>query len=90
MASSQQNSAHNSIMALASSRDNGDDESKDSKSDIEKALRGLEAEAQVPDPTRASIATDWNGPNDLENPQTWSGSKKLYHLLVPTILGFVM
>jgi len=90
MALNQQNSAYNSTTVSVSSRNEEEDESKESKNDLEQALPGPETEAQTPDPMRTSVVADWNGPNDLENPQTWSGSKKLYHLLVPTILGFVM
>ncbi|TVY80748.1 Polyamine transporter [Lachnellula suecica] len=42
-----------------------------------------------PNVTQAAI-TDWNGPDDPDNPHTWSATKKLYHMLVPTLLGFVV
>jgi hypothetical protein len=39
--------------------------------------------------TNMTVVLDWDL-NDPENPQTWSASKKMYHILVPTILGFVV
>jgi hypothetical protein len=35
-------------------------------------------------------AQDWIGPNDPENPQNWSSSKKIYHAMIPTLLAFVV
>ena len=54
-------------------------ETGDSNIDLEKASP----------PTKFITATslDWSGPKDPENPQNWSSYKKLYHILVPTILG---
>ncbi|TVY89796.1 Polyamine transporter [Lachnellula willkommii] len=54
--------------------------SKDSGESVPCARNGNQAPAVM----------DWDGPNDSDNPQTWSRSKKMYHILVPTILGFVV
>lgn len=31
---------------------------------------------------------DWNGPNDRDNPRTWSLIRKIYHTFVPVAVAF--
>ena len=40
--------------------------------------------------TRTITATDWNGPNDPENPMNWSFLSRVYHTTIPAIMGFVV
>jgi hypothetical protein len=32
---------------------------------------------------------DWNGLTDLDNPETWSRRKKIYHTFVPSAIAFL-
>ncbi|KAF2029571.1 MFS general substrate transporter [Setomelanomma holmii] len=32
--------------------------------------------------------TDWNGPDDLDNPHNWPMATRVYHALAPALLGF--
>jgi hypothetical protein len=34
--------------------------------------------------------TDWNGPDDPDNPHTWGKGRKLYHIVVPGLFGFAV
>lgn len=34
--------------------------------------------------------SDWNGPDDPDNPHTWSTMKKAYHATVPALFGFAV
>ncbi|RFU28742.1 hypothetical protein B7463_g7595, partial [Scytalidium lignicola] len=36
----------------------------------------------------ATIVTDWNGPNDPENPLNWSRWKRVFHVLPPALISF--
>jgi hypothetical protein len=36
-----------------------------------------------------STALDWDGPADPENPQNWPKWKQVYHMFVPSVLGFI-
>lgn len=40
--------------------------------------------------TTITTAQDWIGPNDPENPRNWSTPKKIYHVLVPSLFGFIV
>ena len=40
--------------------------------------------------TTTATAHDWTGPDDPENPRNWSAAKKIYHVLIPTLFGFVV
>jgi hypothetical protein len=40
--------------------------------------------------TTTTTAHDWTGPDDPENPRNWSTAKKIYHVLIPTLFGFVV
>jgi hypothetical protein len=80
MVSDKQKSAHRSASTASTSL----------PKDLEKAVHHLGGEIETPDPPQTASVIDWNGPNDPDNPQTWSDSKKMYHILVPTILGFVV
>lgn len=43
------------------------------------------------EPTDAqSLVTDWNGPEDPENPQNWRLAVKVYHVTVPGLFGFAV
>lgn len=39
---------------------------------------------------RQQCTLDWDGLNDHDNPYIWSTFKKGYHLLVPTVLAFII
>jgi hypothetical protein len=39
-------------------------------------------------PQQAGVR-DWNGPNDLDNPETRSLRKKVYHTFVPSAIAFL-
>ncbi|TVY44468.1 Polyamine transporter [Lachnellula occidentalis] len=60
------------------------DEEKEAVKYPEKSVPCAKNDAQAP------VVMDWDGPDDADNPQTWSSSKKMYHVLVPAILGFVV
>ena len=34
--------------------------------------------------------TDWNGPDDPDNPHNWPMSTRIYHALAPALLGFAV
>jgi hypothetical protein len=65
-------------------------ETEEGSHDLERDVPGPEKEARSEKDNQSSVVTDWDGPNDPENPQTWPASKKTYHILVPTVLGFVV
>lgn len=69
---------------------NDDEKELEDNQDLEKSVSKSANGNNGPDGTQAAPVTDWDGPNDPENPQAWSASKKMYHILVPTILGFVV
>ncbi|TVY41892.1 Polyamine transporter [Lachnellula subtilissima] len=60
------------------------DEEKEASKDLGKSVPCARNGAQ------AQAGMDWDGPDDVDNPHTWSPSKKMYHVLVPAILGFVV
>lgn len=35
-------------------------------------------------------ATDWESPDDPDNPYNWSAPKKLYHITIPGLFGFAV
>jgi len=71
--------------------DAGDSSTASPPNDSDKELEEAKnLDASIPTPGNGAQVTDWDGPNDPDNPQTWSASKKIYHILVPTILGFVV
>lgn len=37
----------------------------------------------------SKTARDWWGPDDSGNPENWSTSKKVYHTIVPCVVGFL-
>lgn len=83
--------------ALGDSSGSADSLPNEKEKEIEKLNTDLERSAPTPamgdkttDDSQRMAVTDWEGPNDPENPQNWSAPKKLYHVLVPTILGFVV
>ncbi|KAI8931044.1 hypothetical protein NX059_012055 [Plenodomus lindquistii] len=34
--------------------------------------------------------TDWNGPNDPDNPHNWPAWKSAYHIIIPALFGFAV
>lgn len=90
MASKQHNSGGDSSTAVSiSPPDDDEKEIEEDNKDLEKSIPP-EKENKSSDHTQPTAVTDWDGPNDPDNPQTWSYWKKAYHILVPTILGFVV
>ena len=46
-----------------------------------------------PNPSARGIsqnALDWDGPNDLDNPKNWTLASKIYHTVIPALLGFTV
>lgn len=41
-------------------------------------------------PKQEPNLTDWDGPDDPENPQNWSMSTRIYHVGIPALLGFAV
>jgi hypothetical protein len=41
---------------------------------------------------RAAVqaSSDWDGPDDVDNPMNWPLSKKIYHTIVPGVYGFTV
>lgn len=49
------------------------------------------AAAQAHEPIKRTVtAQDWSGPDDPENPQNWSTTKKAYHTAATALLGFAV
>lgn len=91
MASRNQILAGDSSTAVSISRpDDHEKELEESNKDLEKSAHVPGNGHEASDDTQTAAVTDWDGPNDPGNPQTWSALKKVYHVLVPTILGFVV
>ncbi|KAH7383974.1 major facilitator superfamily domain-containing protein [Pyrenochaeta sp. MPI-SDFR-AT-0127] len=44
--------------------------------------------ADIPKP-EANL-TDWNGPDDPDNPQNWSMTWRIYHAAIPALFGFAV
>lgn len=34
--------------------------------------------------------SDWNGPDDPDNPYNWSKGRRLHHAIAPALLGFAV
>ena len=86
----QQHSGNDSGTAVSISQPNDEEKELEDNTDLEKSVPESDNGPENSNDTQAAIVTDWNGPDDPENPQTWSASKKMYHVLVPTMLGFVV
>lgn len=41
-------------------------------------------------PTTTITAPDWDGPDDPDNPRTWSLRKRLFHSTIPGLFNFVV
>ncbi|KAJ4372912.1 hypothetical protein N0V83_003203 [Neocucurbitaria cava] len=41
-------------------------------------------------PQQSSSATDWDGPNDPDNPHNWPMSQRIYHAVTPALFGFAV
>ena len=52
--------------------------------DVEKSPPAAE-----PNPPLHTL-TDWDGPDDPENPRNWSFGKKLYATAIPALYAFVV
>jgi hypothetical protein len=91
MASRQHNSRGDSSTAVSISSPCGDEKEIDEdKKDLEKSVPPPGGETRSSNDALPIAVIDWDGPNDPDNPQTWSAWKKTYHVLVPAILGFVV
>lgn len=42
------------------------------------------------DQDRKVTALDWDGPEDPDNPRTWSLRKRLFHSIIPGLFNFVV
>ena len=51
---------------------------------------GSKAEPEETNPTILPSITDWNGDKDPDNPQNWSLSLRIYHVVIPGLFGFVV
>jgi hypothetical protein len=85
-----QHSGSDSSTAVSIPQPNDEEKELEDNKDLEKSVPESDNGPENTNDTQAAAVTDWNGPNDPKNPQTWSASKKIYHILVPTILGFVV
>lgn len=54
---------------------------------LETAIAQEEKDVQSP-PT--SSLTDWNGPNDPDNPHNWPMWMRVYHATTPGLFGFAV
>lgn len=45
-------------------------------------------EKATPNAGTPTSATEWNGPDDPDNPLLWSRWKRTYHVLPPAIISF--
>jgi hypothetical protein len=41
-----------------------------------------------PEPETPISATEWNGPDDPDNPLSWSKWKRYYHVIPPAMISF--
>jgi len=57
-----------------------------SPSDLEKAT-SIEAPVHV---QTSPVVSDWNGPDDVDNPMNWGALKKAYHTAATAFLGFAV
>jgi RES domain-containing protein len=69
---------------------NGEEKELEDTKDLERSVPESKDEDTGGNEDSRAAVMDWDGPNDPGNPQTWSESKKMYHILVPTLLGFVV
>lgn len=91
MALRQQDQGGDSSTLVSFSPPNDDEkEIREVENDAEKSIPSDEHGIKSSNSVQAPVVLDWDGPDDPANPQRWSPSKKLYHILVPTILGFVV
>lgn len=74
------------------------------ESDLEPVVRRQATEASIPQsapvshaqnsreviPQQNLSATDWNGPNDPDNPHNWPMSQRIYHAVTPALFGFAV
>lgn len=62
--------------------------------DLEKTISVLVREGPTKIPqqkhTTTAAALDWDGPEDPDNPKTWSFRKRLFHSMVPGLFNFVV
>lgn len=91
MALRQEDRGGDSSTLVSFSAPNDDEkEIAEANNDVEKSTPSAEHGLKSSNGVQAPAMLDWDSPEDSANPQTWSPSKKLYHILVPTILGFVV
>lgn len=41
-------------------------------------------------PPQKPNPTDWNGPDDPDNPHNWGTWKRVYHATIPALFGFAV
>jgi hypothetical protein len=54
----------------------------------DKSIAQEEMDTPVPPP--ASSITDWNGPDDPDNPHNWPMWLRVYHATTPGLFGFAV
>lgn len=80
MANLQQNSASTSTTEVMNKADEiGEKPQLQTPEDLEKAN---------PNPGTPTSATEWNGPDDPDNPLLWSLWKRTYHVFPPAVISF--
>lgn len=57
-------------------------------SDVEAQHPAIDPSSKHAALTRTITAQDWTGPDDPENPWNWQLWKKIYHTLIPAVMGF--
>lgn len=40
--------------------------------------------------TTTAAVPDWDGPEDPDNPRTWSLRKRLFHSIIPGLFNFIV
>lgn len=56
------------------------------KAGSQRASNDAKEEAASP----PAAVTDWNGPDDPDNPHNWSMASRVYHSIVPGLFGFAV
>jgi hypothetical protein len=56
----------------------------------QEANSSQDVETKPPTPQQNTSVTDWNGPDDPDNPHNWSTWNRVYHATIPALFGFAV
>ncbi|RPB17190.1 MFS general substrate transporter [Morchella conica CCBAS932] len=64
--------------------------SQDESLDLEKVSTAHKEELNTKEPHSQANSLDWDGPEDTDNPKTWSLKKRIFHSVIPGLFNFVV